>query len=195
MILKKKGIIAAALVSTLLITGTVPASASTVNKIKEDVVKQLSVTNPDAANTFRDLSNEGIEILFNAIEKMPMELLEKGDPKEISDFLILHGVDIKFADAENADENSGVILYGWWDVTKCVAAITWLVGSTILGVGLLMKLKNFIAAAGGVSAAATALVALAREGFTQANINRFGTALLETASTILGIQAIQDNCS
>lgn len=61
-------------------------------------------------------------------------------------------------------------------------------------VGMLAKIKKFVSAAGGIKAAATALMAIARNGFSTENISKFGAALVETSSVILGIKEIKDEC-
>lgn len=78
-----------------------------------------------------------------------------------------------------------------WQVTKCVAAITWVVGSTVFAAAKILRIKKYIAALGGIKSAATLLM-----GATTAaeRLEIGGSALMNLASEILGIAAVQDNC-
>lgn len=78
-----------------------------------------------------------------------------------------------------------------WQVTRCVAAITWVIGSTVFAGAKILRIKKYIAALGGLKSAATLIM-----GATTA-AERFkvgGSALMNLASEILGIAAVQDNC-
>lgn len=78
-----------------------------------------------------------------------------------------------------------------WQVTKCAAAITWLIGSTVFAAAKILRIKKYIAALGGIKSAATLLM-----GATTAaeRLEIGGSALMNLASEILGIAAVQDNC-
>lgn len=78
-----------------------------------------------------------------------------------------------------------------WQVTKCVAAITWVIGSTVFAAAKILRIKKYIAALGGIKSAATLLM-----GATTAaeRLEIGGSALMNLASEILGIAAVQDNC-
>lgn len=78
-----------------------------------------------------------------------------------------------------------------WQVTKCVAAITWVIGSSVFAAAKILKIKKYIAALGGIKSAATLLM-----GATTAaeRLKVGGNALMNLASEILGIAAVQDNC-
>lgn len=77
-----------------------------------------------------------------------------------------------------------------WQVTKCVAAITWVIGSTVFAAAKILRIKKYIAALGGIKSAATLLM-----GATTAaeRLEIGGSALMNLASEILGIAAVQDN--
>lgn len=161
--------------------------------------EEITEETKEQLKTFEHLSEEELITLLTAVEELPEEYMEPGREEDLINHFSEYGIDYQIEGYENEKSNNAddmlvVKSAGIWDTTKCAAAISWLVGSTVLGIGLLRKLKNFISAAGGIKAAATALVAIAKQGATTENINRFGTALVETASVILGIQAIQDNC-
>lgn len=78
-----------------------------------------------------------------------------------------------------------------WQVTKCAAAITWVIGSTVFAAAKILRIKKYIAALGGIKSAATLLM-----GATTAaeRLEIGGSALMNLASEILGIAAVQDNC-
>lgn len=60
------------------------------------------------------------------------------------------------------------------DFWGCVGAVAWAVG--------------------GIKAAASALISIAESGANYDNITKFGYAVVDMGSTILGIKAISDNC-
>lgn len=134
-------------------------------------------------NKFSNLSEESMLRVLNAASAITEDMLERGNQIEIKRFMLSHGIDIKF---ENEQYDR--------DFWGCLGAITWAVGTTALGIGMLAKLKKFVSAAGGVKAAATALMAIARNGATTENIQKFGYVLVEIGGTILGITEIRDNC-
>lgn len=144
---------------------------------------EVTSTVSTVKNNFKDLSEDSMLLLLKAIDSIPQDMLERGNQSEIDQYMLSKGIDLKF-DGEIQERS-------FWG---CVGAVTWAVGTTAVGIGLLAKVKNFIAAAGGVQAAATALMAIARGGFSSENINRFGIALIETGSAILGIKQIKDEC-
>ncbi|NEW62383.1 hypothetical protein GMA11_03145 [Granulicatella sp. zg-ZJ] len=149
-------------------------------------------------NGIENLSNEKINLLFEAVEKLDQKLIDSKNMDAIQKHFSKYGIDFNIKNQYNKysfDNRSRDFFGDIWGVTKCVGAIIVIVGSTALGVGLLIKLKNFIAAAGGIQAAATAIMAIARTGFSQENIQRFGNSLIAAGSAILGIQQIQDNCT
>ena len=78
-----------------------------------------------------------------------------------------------------------------WQVTKCAAAITWVIGSTVFAAAKILRIKKYIAALGGIKSAATLLI-VATTAAERLEIG--GSALMNLASEILGIAAVQDNC-
>lgn len=93
------------------------------------------------------------------------------------------GVDLKFS-SERTRRN----------VAYCVAAISWAVGTTVVGVLKIAKIKKFIDAAGGVRKAANALVAIAKRGRSYTNLRKFGHTLIDLSTDVLGIKEIKENC-
>lgn len=138
---------------------------------------------PQENDTFADLSEESMLLLFTAIEKMPQDILDRGNQYEIDRFMFENGVDLKFTGERTKR--------GFWG---CVGAVSWVVGSTVVGVLKVAKVKKFVNAAGGAHKAANALIAIAKGGFSQKNINTFGHYMMNLGSEILGIKEIRDNC-
>lgn len=137
----------------------------------------------ETVNTFKDLSEDSILLILKAVDEMPQEMLDRGDQEEIDNYMFSKGIDLQF-DGETQFRS-------FWG---CVGAVTWAVGTTAIGVGMLAKVKNFVAAAGGVKSAATALMAIAKSGASAENLSKFGAVLVETGATILGIKQIKDEC-
>lgn len=78
-----------------------------------------------------------------------------------------------------------------WDVAKCVAAITWVVGSTVFAAAKITKIKGAIKALGGIKEAAKLLV-----GATtwSEKLRTLGAAGAGAAAYFLGIDTIVNNC-
>ena len=78
-----------------------------------------------------------------------------------------------------------------WQITKCVAAVTWLVGSTVFAAAKIVKIKKYIKALGGMKEAVVIMMG-ATSGIEKSE--ELGKAALELASAILGVDTIVDNC-
>lgn len=78
-----------------------------------------------------------------------------------------------------------------WQITKCVGSISWAIGSGIFAVAKIAKIKKYIAALGGLREAAALLV-----GATtwEERMKAGGTALVNLAAEISGINGIKQNC-
>lgn len=178
------------LVLTILLTFTVPSLTSAESNLNvEEAVRSIE----SVSSTLPENVNEDDLIrLFSAVEKMPLEIIESGNMNQIRDYLADEGVDLEISTETNADEDNSTTIqpFGFW---SCVGTITILVGSAALGAGLLLKLKNFIAAAGGIKAAASALILLAQNQTAKA-LEEFGSAVVSLGGAILGISDIRKNC-
>jgi len=91
----------------------------------------------------------------------------------------------------------GIVADPWWNpgkawkITKCVLAITWVVGTTVFVAAKITKVKAAIKGLGGIKEAAKLLVgATSRTEKLQA----LGSAGASAASYFLGIDTIQDDC-
>ncbi|MFI3126025.1 hypothetical protein ODU07_11290 [Streptococcus suis] len=173
---KKLKMMSIGLLSTVMLNIAIPGVTQVVH------ANEMSIA-AEAGNTFKDLSEESILLILEAVDEMPQEMLDRGDQAEIDEYMLSKGINLKF-DGETEFRS-------FWG---CVGAVTWAVGTAAIGVGMLAKVKNFVAAAGGVKAAATALMAIAQSGASSENLTKFGAALVETGAVILGIKQIQDEC-
>lgn len=176
---KKLKMMSVGLLSTVMLNVAIPGVTQVVH------ANELSAAT-EAGNTFKDLSEESILLILEAVDEMPQEMLDRGDQAEIDEYMLSKGINLKFDGEEGKT--------GFRSFWGCVGAVTWAVGTTAIGVGMLAKVKNFVAAAGGVKAAATALMAIAKSGASSENLSKFGAALVETGAVILGIKQIQDEC-
>jgi len=78
-----------------------------------------------------------------------------------------------------------------WEITKCVGATSWAIGSGVFGAAKLLKVKKYIAALGGIRTAASLLISATTAA---ERLEAGGTALLNLASLILGIDEIKEDC-
>lgn len=79
----------------------------------------------------------------------------------------------------------------WWSIAKCAAAITWFIGTNIVVVSKLIKIKKYIAALGGIRRSAELIL---RASTWEERLRIGGGALVGLASEILGFAAIRNNC-
>ncbi|MGL5824576.1 MAG: hypothetical protein ACRCYU_07035 [Nocardioides sp.] len=79
----------------------------------------------------------------------------------------------------------------FWAVAKCVAAITWVLGSSLFAVTKIAKVRGAIRALGGIRE--TAKLLLSATSWRE-KIAALGTAGAGAAAYFLGISTIVDNC-
>lgn len=79
-----------------------------------------------------------------------------------------------------------------WQITKCAAALTWFVGSNLVVVSKLIKIKQYINALGGFRKSAELLL---RASTWEERLRIGGGALVGLASEVLGVAAIRNNCT
>ena len=175
---KRIKIMSVALLSTVILNIALTEGVSVVHANEVASATKLG-------NTFKDLSEESILLILKAVDEMPQGMLERGNQEEIDKYMLSKGIDLKF--------DNEVQFRDFWG---CVGAVTWAVGSAAvgIGIGMLVKIKQFIAAVGGIKVAASALISIAESGANYENITKFGYAVVDMGSTILGIKAIGDNC-
>ncbi|WP_091636557.1 hypothetical protein [Alkalibacterium gilvum] len=170
-----------------------PSTVLAVSDIEDDGVHKVT---EETLEPLEDLNQKELMTLLEIVEKIPSELLVDGKEQELLAYLEEEGIYYKVLEDTELLENGGLVsTMGAWQVTKCVAAIGVVVGGSFIGIGLLMKLKNFIKAVGGIKAAGMALVLIAEQGFTQQTVNALGRSVVAMGSTILGIDQIQQQCS
>lgn len=134
---------------------------------------------------------------LEAIEDMPADLLEKGTSSEINTYMAKKGISTKIYNDNIGETESDVIpgnntgimaVASWW---RCALSI----GQVIVTVGIpasqITKIKNYVAALGGVKSAAQLLV-----GATTASEKLYGTltALGTVLGTLTGVTGVYDNC-
>lgn len=73
----------------------------------------------------------------------------------------------------------------------CVGAILWAIGSTLLPVAKIIKIKNSIKALGGVKAAVSQL---AQKGFNWPSIQQTGGALRDLGAELIGVAGVSEYC-
>ena len=80
---------------------------------------------------------------------------------------------------------------GAWQITKCVAAVSWLIGSTVFAASKITKIKKYIKALGGVREAVMLMMGAtsAAEKSTQ-----IAKTVVSLAEVLLGVDTIINNC-
>lgn len=78
-----------------------------------------------------------------------------------------------------------------WAIAKCVAAITWVIGTTVFAIGKLTKIKAGIKALGGITSTAKLLLGATSRA---EKLRAIGGTMATAAADFLGIATIRDNC-
>lgn len=175
-------------VSLLISSVILPVSANAHTQIKSD--KQIETTTQLSQEDMQKMTP-----LLEVIDEIPIDLLENGSSKEINDYMIERNVYTKIYN-DNIGETEEDIVEGtkiatranWW---KCALSL----GQVVVTVGIpasqIVKIKNYIAALGGVKMAAKLLV-----GATTVSEKLAGTltALGTILGTLTGVTGVYENC-
>lgn len=158
----------------------------------------------EQSNSFHvtDEVADALEKALGAVEAVPDEVLEKGDDAAHQWFQDNgYGAASQEVVPVEDSEDNGVESRGFWDVAKCVATIAAAIGSDIIPVLKLTKIKNFIKSLGGIKAAidklkkAEEVAKKEKISVTDARVRIGGNALKDFAAEILGITAIGEACT
>ncbi|MFR9796963.1 hypothetical protein ACL02U_13795 [Streptomyces sp. MS06] len=126
-------------------------------------------------------SSEEQELIdaLTVIDAMPAGVAEQGDAV-VQAYL-----------AKHLPRKQKIALAGWWQTTKCVAAITMAVASAAVPAAKILKLKAFIKKAGSVKEAAYLLIRVAKG---EEKLSELGATLGGLAGSIIGIDSIARHC-
>lgn len=147
---------------------------------KENVVQQSSL-------------EEFFEILLNTSD----DFLENATEDELIDYFNSRAKGIEFQYKEDIDKNfnEGIVTYGWWENTKCGAAVILAVGGAFFIGKQLLNLKKYVAAIGGAKEAAYLVYLYIVERTIPDNLGTtVWNAVLNIATMILGIDEIKNQC-
>ena len=86
-----------------------------------------------------------------------------------------------------------------WQVSKCLSAITLLIAGVGIPISMVLKIKKLAKAVGGVRVLARQIVDVARRRGPMTRrikevFGAFGTGVVGLATTVLGIDAVQEEC-
>ena len=81
-----------------------------------------------------------------------------------------------------------------WQVTQCVASISWFIVSIGMPVAKIMAVKKGIKFAGGLTIFAQMLIGLLTNKMTLADIGVYGPYVAQAASILMGVDGIIKNC-
>ncbi|KAK0671717.1 hypothetical protein QBC41DRAFT_315404 [Cercophora samala] len=145
-----------------------------------------------------------LDHLFAEIERIPDDVLEKGD-EVLHQWLVANGDrepetalkrDTDYVDA--VEENLSLLERGelaarasLWKIAKCVAAIVQLLATTAVPAAKLLRIKKYIKALGGAKQA----VKLMLGATTKAEkLKAGGEILVNLSAELLGISTVKNNC-
>lgn len=150
----------ATLLMTSLTMSCVPMASTMVyaspNNNSSYYVNYATVQDSSTKDIHEMLSQEDIKSILpflEAIDKMPNDLLEKGDSKEINNFFTKCGFATHVYNPEKGETFKVKRSNAW----RCGLAIGQLIVTVGLPVSQVAKIKNYIAALGGIKEAALLL--------------------------------------
>ena len=133
-----------------------------------------------------------IEEVFRVIETTPDNQLENMSEEQLINYFNTKTEKIEFR-AE--DSKNSITPYGWWENTKCGAAILAVVGGTVFAGAKLLKLKKYIKDLGGAKEAAYLVYLYFYYGeLPKEGAKNLGKFVLNLAEMILGIDTIKSQC-
>jgi hypothetical protein len=185
-------LIAAASASLLL--PTIIASPVTSPQAPADLARRSQLIDREAAQDLYLKDDDDhkvwgeIEKVFGAIAEVPYEVLEKGD-EETDKWMKEHGYRPTKDKREILDRD--LEDRGFWDVAKCVGAISAFIASNAIGAAKLLRIKKYIEALGGIKKSAELLL---KASTTAERLKEGGEALALLAGEILGTSLIANNC-
>lgn len=135
--------------------------------------------------------------IFRLIETTPNHVLESLTEQELMEYFNANSDLLKFQSAISGQLHSpnNMGTYGWWENTKCGAAIVLAVGGTVFVGAKLLKFKKYIKALGGAKEAAYLVYLYFHYGKVPEHLgSSVGGFVINLAEMILGIDTIKEQC-
>lgn len=123
------------------------------------------------------MSEHQIEAGLEVIYSIPDEVLERGE--EATAVWVQQNL-----------TNNTIALFGVTEV-GCIASITWAIGSALIPIAKIKKIKALVKELGGVRAA---VAKLREQNFSWPSIQQTGGALRDLGSEILGVAGVAEYC-
>ncbi|PKF67673.1 hypothetical protein CXB45_11050 [Corynebacterium mastitidis] len=155
-----------------LLTVSVPLMSVPVASAEEHADGSLDSTFVSEKDTLSEAELADIEDALYLIESIPDEVLEQGD-EATQEWVQNHTATFRAGTAE------------------CTWAITKFIGSNVINVAKILKIKKYIKEIGGV---AKVVDDIRKAGWSIQNIKRVGGPLWRLVKEFMGIQEIQDSC-
>lgn len=161
-----------------------------------DVSALYSVDNAVAVPDikFTDDHAKALENLLSGLFAIPDNVVADGD-EAVNTWLIDNGYRAKGAKIPPnyvARDEPNILVRSFWSVTKCVASILAVIGSTLIPVAKIARIKKLIGELGGVKKAVELML---KASTNEERLKIGGQALVLLAGEILGISAIKSNCT
>lgn len=176
-----------------VVTATAVATGSLIGMAQASAVPAQPA--PEAVQVADDpaieQAQQKLESALAVVEGIPDEVIEAGDDA-VAEYLEQHGAPAR-----------GIVTYGFWDVAKCVAAITVAIGGAAVPVAKVLKIKALIKAVGGVKKLGPKVVEVVKKVKNGQQLgpavkevfSSFGATVVGLAAEVLGIDAIISNCA
>ena len=140
------------------------ASTSTTGQTQELSFDEIISSDEDAKAIYQ---------VLNYYEQIPDSVLEAGD------------------DALGQWQAENPVYRERASVVGCIGAVTWLIGSNVVGAAKILKIKKYIQALGGVK---EAVELMWKASFKFEKMKAAGGALAGLGAELLGIMGVKDQC-
>lgn len=123
--------------------------------------------------SFGDERADGLYKLLNYLVSIPDEVLEQGE-EALAQWMSEHPLRVPCA-----------------SVVGCTGALLWFLGSNMVGYAKVLKIKQYVAALGGVTKAVRIMWGAS---FEMEKIQALGGAVVGLAAEISGVRKVRDEC-
>ena len=163
-----------------------------VQKVKIQLILIMNITKVLVYQKNLTYEQDFIEEIFKVIKTTPDDKLENMSEEQLINYFNTKTEKIEFRSEES---EKSITPYGWWENTKCGAAILSVVGGTVFAGAKLLKLKKYIKALGGAKKAAYLVYLYFCYGeLPKEGAKNLGKFVLNLAEMILEIDTIKSKC-
>lgn len=151
-------------------------------------------------NVDKEIQEETLVEFFTILMDTPDEILESLSEEELMEYFNQKSEKIEFRDKNDqivngSNDRNGATTFGWWENTKCGAAVVLAVGGGFFAGTQLLKFKKYIKAIGGVKDAGYLVYLYITERTLPPNSGAsVWSGIKNIAAMIFGLDLIKEEC-